>query len=126
MSRSCISIDVFRRYAHFLDTIHTALAHGTTAHTACEKYRAGVEPPTPSATVEVVGVAVAPWLHRTQRLRSFGARESLRTFCSPRAASAWEAHVPEAQKVVQAMNDGLRATSFISWQRPVAMGWSAG
>ena len=50
MSRTCISLDVFRRCAHLPDTIHTALAHGTTAHTACEKYSAGVEPLAPLAT----------------------------------------------------------------------------
>ena len=32
--------------------------------------------------------------------------------------------VPDAHEVVQAAVDGLRATCSISWQRPVAMGWS--
>ena len=76
MSRTCISLDVFRRCAHLPDTIHTALAHGTTAHTACEKYSAGVEPLAPLATAEVVGIAAAPWLHRTRLLRSSEGREA--------------------------------------------------
>ena len=33
--------------------------------------------------------------------------------------------VPDAHEVVQAAVDGLRATCSISWQRPVAMGWSS-
>ena len=33
--------------------------------------------------------------------------------------------MPDAQKIVQAMDDGLRATSYIVGQHSVATGWSA-
>eukprot|EP00966_Prymnesium_polylepis_P282496 6527422-Prymnesium_polylepis.1 len=72
------------------------LAHGTTAHTACQRSSAGVESPTSSATAETVGIRAAHGLRKTWQMRASGAQEVCWSTCSPREASRSQPMSPEA------------------------------
>ena len=77
------------------------------------------------ATVEVVRTTPPPRMQRTCQQRVSRTRVAC-SFCgSPRETSDDQPMQPEAHQVVQHVDDGLRAASFISWQRAVAKGWSA-
>ena len=75
LSRSSIMFDssTYARLIFRTPCLRIALAHITTAHTACEKRLASFEYLTFSATAEAVGIAAALGLRRTWQLRACGA-----------------------------------------------------
>ena len=125
MSRSCRWLDVCRRCVHLPDTSHTALAHGATAQRAHPERASSVESLTLSAIAEVVRTVEAFGAQRTRVRRASRARAASSFSCSLRGGSRSQPMSSEAHRLVEGVLDGLRATGFISTQRPVAKRWSA-